>query len=157
MIKKLLPLFVLCGSLCAADLPEGWRPYMSAKDTAPGTVTLQDKVVHVVDPGKGVEAGITKTILCAPGDYVRVTVDVQAAGKTRVDNMEISAYYVPFRKERAGTTRITKAGTAVLVTGAAPEGVKKMQIYVYSLRPWTNDVQVSIPKIEVSKTPFETK
>ncbi len=157
MLKKMLPLLFLCGMVSAAELPDSWKPYMSAKNAEPGTVTLQDKMVRVVDPGKGVEAGITQTIPCAPGDYVRLTVDVKQAGDKAMQNMEISAYYVPWRKDRAGTTSITAPGQYVLVTGPAPENVKKLQFYVYSYRNNTNDVLVSIPKVEISKTPFTAK
>lgn len=157
MFWKMLPLLFLCGMVSAIDLPDKWKPYMSAKNAEPGTVTLQDKMVRVVDPGKGVEAGITKTILCAPGDYVRLTVEVKPAADKPMQDMEISAYYIPAQKQRAGSIRITKPGQQTLVTGPAPAGTKKLQLYVYSYRPNTNDVLVSIPKVEISQTPFAAK
>ena len=160
MIWKLLPVFMLCGMLSASELPEGWKPYLSVtknSNAAPGKVELQDNWIRITDPGDKVENGIVKTFPCTPGDYVRVTVEVKPAGTVPMKDMEISAYFFPAQKERAGSIRISKPGKTVLLTRVAPEGIKRIQIFVYSYRPLANDNLVSVPKVEFSKTPFAAK
>ena len=105
MLKKMLPLLFLCGMVSAAELPDSWKPYMSAKNAEPGTVTLQDKMVRVVDPGKGVEAGITKTKAeCAPhlleqaaraGDTIARHLYKEFAEKLSVLIMNLMYTFVP--------------------------------------------------------------
>lgn len=161
MIGKWLALLAIGTSLSAADLPEGWKPFHSVAKNAPagtaqGTVALDGTAVRISDPGAHVETGITKTFTCPPGEYARITVDVTDLAPGKKKSMEISAYYFPWKKTRAGTTRIVD-GKNVLVTGPAPEKNAKLIIYVYSHRPAAGDVKVTIPKVEFSKTPFAAK
>ncbi len=157
MTWKLLPLLILCGTLSAANLPDGWQPYMSVKDAEPGTVTLQDNnMIRVVDPGTGVEAGISKIIPCAPGDYIRVTADIKPAGKLPLSTASISAFYRTKPAKKAGAAGIPlKSGHGVLTVGPVPEGVTNVQIFVYSSRKIANDFLTAVPKVEIAKTPFE--
>lgn len=158
MLEKMLPLFVLCGSLCAADLPDGWNVYRSPKNSTSGSVTLQDKVIHVVDPGDEVEVGIAKDIPCVPGDYIRISAEVKPAAADSLKHAGISAFYLTKPMKKAGFTPITeKAMNGVLVIGPVPEGVSKVRFFVYSSRKLANDILISIPNMEVSKTPFPAK
>ena len=154
MLKKILPFLFLCGVLSAAALPDGWAPYHSAKNTAPGTVTLQGKNIRITDPDDKVETGITKTFDITPGSYFRICTQVQLAGKQPVQPMEISAYYIPWQKNRAGTSHIAGPGEQELIFGPVPDGIKKVKVYIYSLRPSANDVQITVPQVEISAKPI---
>ena len=103
MLKKCLPLLFLCGILSAADWPGGWKIYRSAKNTVQGTVSLQGKNIRVTDPDNKVENGITQTFDVAPGSYFRIRTQIQLAGEKAFEPMEISAYTVPWQKNRAGS------------------------------------------------------
>ena len=112
MLEKLLPLFMLCGTLCAAEIPGGWKPYHSAPAGAEkGVVEYTGNHIRVSDPGDKTECGITQTFNCPPGSCFRFSVEVKLNGQKPLDQLEVSAYYYPAQKERAGSLRITRPGS----------------------------------------------
>lgn len=154
MLMKVFLLLALCGTLSAAALPDGWQPYHSARDAVRGTVALQGKNIRITDPNNKVENGITKLFDIAPGSYFRIRTQVQLAGEKPFEPMEISAYPSPWRKERVGSLRISNPGAKELIFGPIPDGIKKVKVTIYSLRPSANDVLITPPQVEISSKPI---
>lgn len=161
MFWKVLSCFAFCAALSAADLPDGWTFYNSTDKKAPAgaksTVTFDGTAIRIVDPGAGVEGGITKKIPCTPGDYFRLTVDFKDPNPKYKSKISVSGYYMPKVKQMAANTMLQPDKTNVILIGPVPEGVKALRLYVYSRRPVACDAQILFPKLETSKTPFAAK
>ena len=170
---RFLPLFVLAGTLSAAEvldpaapaapgkLPGGWNAYITGpKETraASGAVAVKTvdgkKALLIEDKSDRHEYGIGKVVPCKPGEYFRITASYRPANGAAIDGVELTAYFVPEQKFRAGAVRPDSRGVAVLDTVKAPAGTRAMRIYLYTLRPAKTALLLDSLKIESSAQPF---
>ncbi len=143
-------------------VPAGWKVYATGPDdvrkNGGGVQVVEEegrKVLRIDDRSDQCEFGITRTFDCAPGTFFRVTARYRAADPdVSLRGLEISAFFSPAVKYRAGTVYPDASGVSVMDTVVAPPGTKKMVITFYSSRSNRTAVLLESMTVETSDKAF---